>query len=42
VFAIRRRQGVVEYADGPLDGHSGVTVLMRSAAELIRRQNGEI
>ena len=34
-FAIRRRQGVVESADGPLDGRSGLTVLMRYTLRLL-------
>jgi len=37
-FAIRRRQGVVESADGPLDGRAGVTVLMRYTLRLLTAQ----
>ncbi len=37
-FAIRRRQGVVESADGPLDGRSGVAVLMRYTLRLLTSQ----
>lgn len=37
-FAIRRRQGVVESADGPLDGRSGLTVLMRYTLRLLTAQ----
>jgi len=37
-FAIRRRQGVVDTADGPLDGRSGVTVLMRYTLRLLTAQ----
>ncbi len=37
-FAIRRRQGVVLSADGPLDGSAGVTVLMRYTLRLLTAQ----
>jgi hypothetical protein len=37
-FAIRRRQGVRESADGPLDGHDGVAVLMRYTLRLLTAQ----
>ncbi|MBA8792930.1 hypothetical protein FHX74_000524 [Friedmanniella endophytica] len=37
-FAIRRRQGVVDGADGALDGRSGVTVLMRYTLRLLTSQ----
>ncbi len=37
-FAIRRHQGVVESADGPLDGRSGVGVLMRYTLRLLTAQ----
>jgi hypothetical protein len=37
-FAIRRRQGVVTAADGPLDGGSGVAVLMRYTLRLLTAQ----
>lgn len=37
-FAIRRRQGVVDSPDGPLDGRSGVTVLMRYTLRLLTAQ----
>ncbi|MBD0022680.1 MULTISPECIES: DISARM system helicase DrmA [Gordonia] len=37
-FAIRRRQGVVESADGPLDGRSGIAVLMRYTLRLLTAQ----
>ncbi len=37
-FAIRRRQGVVETPDGPLDGGSGVAVLMRYTLRLLTSQ----
>ena len=37
-FAIRRRQGVVESVDGPLDGRSGVAVLMRYTLRLLTSQ----
>ncbi|WP_149182708.1 DISARM system helicase DrmA [Streptomyces sp. TRM49041] len=37
-FAIRRRQGVVDAFDGPLDGHSGVAVLMRYTLRLLTAQ----
>ena len=37
-FAIRRRQGIVESADGPLDGGSGVAVLMRYTLRLLTAQ----
>ncbi|WP_220149946.1 hypothetical protein [Acidipropionibacterium virtanenii] len=37
-FAIRRRQGVVESTDGPLDGRDGVAVLMRYTLRLLTSQ----
>lgn len=37
-FAIRRRQGVVDSADGPLDGRDGVAVLMRYTLRLLTAQ----
>lgn len=37
-FAIRRRQGVVASADGPLDGRSGLAVLMRYTLRLLTAQ----
>lgn len=37
-FAIRRRQGVVDAFDGPLDGQSGVAVLMRYTLRLLTAQ----
>ena len=37
-FAVRRRQGVVETADGPLDGRAGVAVLMRYTLRLLTAQ----
>lgn len=37
-FAIRRRQGVLETADGPLDGRFGVAVLMRYTLRLLTAQ----
>ncbi|MGO9294505.1 MAG: DISARM system helicase DrmA [Streptosporangiaceae bacterium] len=37
-FAIRRRQAVVQSADGPLDGLAGVTVLMRYTLRLLTAQ----
>lgn len=37
-FAIRRRQGVVESSDGPLDGSDGVAVLMRYTLRLLTAQ----
>jgi hypothetical protein len=37
-FAMRRRQGVVESADGPLDGRDGVAVLMRYTLRLLTSQ----
>jgi hypothetical protein len=37
-FAIRRRQGLVDTPDGPLDGGSGVTVLMRYTLRLLTAQ----
>lgn len=37
-FAIRRRQGVVDSADGPLDGRSGLAVLMRYTLRLLTAQ----
>ena len=37
-FAIRRRQAVVDSADGPLDGRDGVAVLMRYTLRLLTAQ----
>lgn len=37
-FAIRRLQGTVDTPDGPLDGNSGVTVLMRYTLRLLTAQ----
>jgi len=37
-FAIRRRQGVVQSASGPLYGRSGLTVLMRYTLRLLTAQ----
>ncbi len=37
-FAIRRRQGVVDSADGPLDGRDGIAVLMRYTLRLLTAQ----
>ncbi len=37
-FAIRRRHGVVSTPDGPLDGNSGVAVLMRYTLRLLTAQ----
>jgi hypothetical protein len=37
-FAIRRRQGVVASADGPLDGANGIAVLMRYTLRLLTSQ----
>jgi hypothetical protein len=37
-FAIRRRQGIVESAEGPLDGRDGVSVLMRYTLRLLTAQ----
>lgn len=37
-FAIRRRQGVVQSAEGPLDGGDGVAVLMRYTLRLLTAQ----
>lgn len=37
-FAIRRRQGVVSTPDGPLDGNTGVAVLMRYTLRLLTAQ----
>ncbi|MFE2722831.1 DISARM system helicase DrmA [Kitasatospora sp. NPDC059327] len=37
-FAIRRRQGVVDAFDGPLDGRFGVAVLMRYTLRLLTAQ----
>jgi hypothetical protein len=37
-FAIRRRQAVVESADGPLNGSDGVSVLMRYTLRLLTAQ----
>jgi hypothetical protein len=37
-FAIRRRQGIVDTGDGPLDGMAGVAVLMRYTLRLLTAQ----
>ena len=37
-FAIRRRQGIVPTPDGPLDGRSGLAVLMRYTLRLLTAQ----
>lgn len=37
-FAVRRRQGVVQSSDGPLDGNEGVAVLMRYTLRLLTAQ----
>jgi len=37
-FAIRRRMGIIKSADGPLDGGSGVAVLMRYTLRLLTAQ----
>lgn len=37
-FAVRRRQGVVESSEGPLNGLSGVAVLMRYTLRLLTAQ----
>ena len=37
-FAVRRRQGIVAGADGPVDGRAGVTVLMRYTLRLLTSQ----
>lgn len=37
-FAIRRRQGVIESAEGPLDGRDGIAVLMRYTLRLLTAQ----
>ena len=37
-FAMRRRQGVVDSADGPLDGRDGIAVLMRYTLRLLTAQ----
>lgn len=37
-FAMRRRQGVVETPEGPLDGNLGITVLMRYTLRLLTAQ----
>lgn len=37
-FAIRRRQGVIDSAGGPLDGSDGVAVLMRYTLRLLTAQ----
>ena len=37
-FAIRRRQGLLETPDGPIDGRAGVTVLMRYTLRLLTSQ----
>ncbi|WP_409366489.1 hypothetical protein, partial [Mycolicibacterium moriokaense] len=39
-FAIRRRQGVIDSADGLLDGRDGVAVLMRYTLRLLTAQAG--
>lgn len=38
VFAIRRRQGLVDSSEGPLDGRDGVAVLMRYTLRLLTAQ----
>jgi len=37
-FAIRRRQGIVDSSEGPLDGNDGVAVLMRYTLRLLTTQ----
>jgi hypothetical protein len=37
-FAVRRRQGIVQSSDGPLDGRDGVAVLMRYTLRLLTAQ----
>jgi hypothetical protein len=37
-FAIRRRQGIIDSPDGPLDGGKGITVLMRYTLRLLTAQ----
>lgn len=37
-FAVRRRQGVVDGAEGPVDGRAGVAVLMRYTLRLLTSQ----
>ncbi len=37
-FAIRRRQGIIDSAEGPLDGNGGVAVLMRYTLRLLTSQ----
>ena len=37
-FAIRRRQGLLDTPDGPIDGRAGVTVLMRYTLRLLTSQ----
>lgn len=37
-FAVRRRHGLLETADGPLDGGDGVTVIMRYTLRLLTAQ----
>lgn len=37
-FAVRRRQGIVQTPDGPLDGRAGVAVLMRYTLRLLTSQ----
>ncbi|GGJ17951.1 DISARM system helicase DrmA [Paenarthrobacter histidinolovorans] len=37
-FAVRRRQGIIDSADGRIDGNSGVAVLMRYTLRLLTAQ----
>ena len=37
-FAVRRRQGLLDTADGPLDGRDGVSVIMRYTLRLLTAQ----
>ena len=37
-FAVRRRQGLLDTPDGPIDGRGGVTVLMRYTLRLLTSQ----
>jgi hypothetical protein len=37
-FAVRRRQGIIDSPDGPLDGRAGVAVLMRYTLRLLTAQ----